>query len=187
MTLHSPNRLLSSFGFIILNPDRHLGGLKNTVGSIKHTHKDSSILCVVGSDAHDSEVEEMNAYCTTYRAGDTIMSLLNEGMKQSTADWNAYVFAGSVVTTNFKRKVNLFICDDRDILFPVVDWQTNFVDGSMNGIVLHKQSFASAGEFASPPVPTSVFGELELVKLCWAAKALENGCVFKAIIGMKIL
>jgi hypothetical protein len=187
MTLLSPNRLLASFGFIILNPDRHLGGLKNTVGSIRHTHPDASILCVVGSDAHDSEVEEMGAYCPTFRAGDTIMSLLNVGMNHSVSDWNAYVFAGSVVSANFRRKVNLFVQSDRDILFPVVDWRTNFVDGSMNGIVVHKKSFSAAGEFISPPAPASEYSEIELVKLCWAASALANGCVFKAIIGMRIL
>ena len=61
-------------------------------------------------------------------------------------------------------------------MFPVVDRIWNFVDGSINGLMLSKKLHEEVGDFGSGD-------NLQLTKLIWAHKAIEKGCKFKAIVG----
>lgn len=128
----------------------------------------------------------MNQICETIKGYDTITSLINVGMKKTKADWNAIVFAGSWVRSNIYRKFDLFVEKEKDILFPVVDGKINFTEGSMNGIIIHKDTFKEVGDFSTAPMQKSGCSDLELIKLFWSLQAIEKGCTFKAIIGMKI-
>lgn len=175
-----------SFGFVILCPERNMGGLKNTIGSIKQSYADKQVICVVGDDASKQELLEMNNLCQTIKGGDTITSLMNLGIKKSKADWNVLTFAGSWLRPCIYRKFDLFVKSEKDILFPVVDGKTNFYDGSMNGIILHKKTFEEVGDFNTSPMQKSGQNELELIKLFWSFNAIEKGCNFKAIIGMRV-
>jgi hypothetical protein len=80
----------------------------------------------------------------------------------------------------------MFIKDDKDILFPVIDRKTNFIDGSMNGIIIRKSTFLKVGNFQTQTMQKKTANEIELIKTFWALDAIENGCTFKAIVGMKI-
>lgn len=173
-------------GFVILCPERNIGGLKNTVTSIHNTFGDTPIVCVVGNDAHASELAEMNEVCPTIMGSDTITSLINVGLEATKAGWNMVLFAGSFVRAGIYRKFDLFATDEKDILFPVVDNKTDFVEGSMNGIILHKKTFDLVGNFTTSPMQKSGYNELEMIKLFWSLGAIENGCKFKAIVGMKV-
>ena len=66
-----------NFGFVILCPERNIGGLKNTINSIKHSYSNSSCVCVVGDDANTEEFKEMNNLCETHKGKNTITSLIN--------------------------------------------------------------------------------------------------------------
>lgn len=181
MTSVSPDK----FGFVILCPERNLGGLQNTVNSIRRTYPKSPHLCVVGKDAIKQELDEMSRFCKTIQGENTITSLINRGMAEVEADWNAIVFAGSWITSGLYRKFCLFVKDQRDILFPVVNRKTNFVEGSMNGLIVHRETFREVGKLPGIMHKTGV-NDLELLKLFWAIAAIDKGCHFKAIVGMKV-
>ncbi|MFZ8393467.1 hypothetical protein ACO1MB_14640, partial [Staphylococcus aureus] len=66
-----------------------------------------------------------------------------------------------------------------DILFPIVDRKMNFIDGTINGIFLHRQAFDLTGPFSDDP-------SLEKSKAVWSSTAVEKGCTFKAILGAQI-
>lgn len=175
-----------SFGFVILCPDKNLENLKNTVKSIRSVYPDSLYLCVVGNDVKKDELTAMLAICDTHKGKDTITSLINTGMKKTKSDWNVIVFAGTWLKLAIQRKFNLFAKDEKDILFSVVEGKYDFVDGSMNGIIIHKKTFAEVGDFAASPLLGEKVSEMEIVKLFWALDAIEKGCKFKAIVGMRI-
>lgn len=174
------------FGFIILCPDRNQQNLKDTVKSINSVYTGCPYLGVVDGDIKKNELTEIGKICDTYKGKNTITSLINTGMKKTSADWNVIVFAGTWLKLALQRKFNLFATNEKDILYPVVDGKYNFVDGSMNGIVLHKKTFADVGEFADSPLISEEIDEMTTVKLFWALKAMEKGCSFKGIVGMRI-
>lgn len=172
------------FGFVILCPERNVAGLRNTVSSIKQGYPWAKILCVVGNDVTEKELQDMQAICETIVGEDTITSLINLGVKSSQTDWNVLVFAGSWIRSCLYRQFDLFVKKETDILFPVVDGRMNFIDGSMNGIVIHKKALELAGDF--PRMQKAGYNELEMIKTFWAYAAIEQGCRFKAIIGMRV-
>lgn len=184
MTLPTSNN--PPFGFIVLCPDKNIDNLKNTVKSIKAVYSGSPFLAVVGSNVKKDELTAMSAICDTYKGKDTITSLINTGMKKTSIDWNVIVFAGTWLKLALHRKFNLFVKSEKDILFPVAEGKYNFVDGSMNGIIIHKKTFAEVGNFAAAPMLGESVDEMQIVKLFWAMSAIEKGCVFKAIVGMRI-
>lgn len=132
------------------------------------------------------ELTEMIGICNTVKAGNTITSLINCGMKHSDAEWNVIVFAGSWLRTSLLYKAKTFIKSDRDVLFPVVDWKSNFVDGSMNGIVLHRKMFEDAGDFPEGEMQKAGVSDIEMAKLFWSVNAIDKGAIFKAIVGMRV-
>lgn len=174
------------FGFIVLCPERNLGGFNNTIRSILYQYPNAKIIGVVGNNATEQEVAEMNIRCTTVVGIDTITSLINAGMKNSEALWNVIVFAGSWVRGGLYRKFDAFVKNKKDILFSVVDGRYNFVDGSMNGIIIHKDTFDEVGDFSNTMLKDG-YNNLEMIKLWWSLEALDKGCIFKAIIGLKIV
>lgn len=174
-------------GFVILCPDRSIGGLRNTVNSIRSIIPESNILCTVGNDVNSEELITMNNICPTLQAEDTITSLINLGLKEAKPDWNMLLFAGSFVRLGIYKKFDLFAKDEKDILFPVVNNKIDFVEGSMNGIILHKNTFKLVGDFNTSSMQKLGSNELEMIKLFWAMSAVEHGCRFKAIVGMKVI
>jgi hypothetical protein len=83
-------------------------------------------------------------------------------------------------------KLNQFLNSEKDILFPVVDRKMNFVDGSINGIVVHKKAFKEIGDIAPNSLQKVGYNDFEISKLFWAMDAVEKGYKFKAIVGMQI-
>lgn len=174
------------FGFVILCPEKNIGGLRNTVSSVRKVYPRAPLLCGVGSDVTPAEMTEMSKICKTHVGGETITSIINTGIHKSERPWNVLIFAGSWVTGNVYRKFDLFVKEETDILFPVVDGRTSFVEGSMNGIIIHKRALQEVGNFPDSPMLKMGCNELELVKLLWATDAIDKGFTFKAIIGMKV-
>jgi hypothetical protein len=170
-----------NMGFAVLCPDRNVGALRSTVSGIRKRYQGAEVCAAVGEDVYPEELEEMNRFCPTTVGQNTITSLINQGLNNSKSDWTLVVMAGSWVRGRLDQKYSYFVEGTKDILFPIVDGRTNFVDGSINGILIHKDGWKAAGQFCNAENPLSI------CKLLWATDAIESGCHFKAVIGAKII
>jgi hypothetical protein len=141
-----------------------------TANSIKILHIDYSYFVLTPSVAQMTHFEHR-----IYRCKDTVTSLLNEGMKRSTKDWVYFVYSSCRLRPKIDEKLSKFITSDKDILFPVVDRVWNFVDGSMNGILINRKFFEEVGPFIDE-------NDLKITKLEWADRAINKGGKFKAIV-----
>jgi len=168
------------FGFVILCPERNINGLRGTIRSIGKYH-DVPCLCVVPKETKKAELDEMKEVCKTIRGGSTYTSLINKGLEKTGCDWNFVIFAGSFIRPLFYRRYVVFVDNEKDILFPIVDGRVTFYEGSMNGILLHKKAIKEIGKM------DEVSEDLEKVKLKWAYEAVERGYKFKAIHGVKVM
>ena len=69
-------------GFIILCPDRNIGGLRSTLVSVKNNSYDREAIAVVGSNATATEIKEMKELCPVHKSKETITSLINNKKKK---------------------------------------------------------------------------------------------------------
>jgi len=168
-----------NYGFVILCADNNMGLAKSTVLTIRRNYSGAESVVAVSEKMHKDDVASLRGLCPTFQGKDTITSLINCGMKHAPADWNFIVFAGSYVRPNLDKKFSLFVERNTDILFPIADGKYTFVDGTMNGIFMHRDTFKLVGDMADK-------NPLEICKLFWSMAATEKGCKFKAIAGTKI-
>ncbi len=174
-------------GFVILCPNRSIGGLRNSVGSIKHHAYNREHIAVTGGDATKEEIEEMRQVCPTGKGRANIMSLINTGMSLLKSKWAFLFICGKRIPRFLERKLALFAKDPKDILFPVLDNQYNFCDSAFNGILINKETFMSVGFFAENKMEKEGLDEFDMSKLFWAHDAVKQGCRFKGIVGMRII
>jgi hypothetical protein len=174
-------------GFLILCPDRRIGGLRNTLGSIQSYCYDRDAVCVVGDDATAEDMREFKKVCPTHKGDGTITSLINLGMKKLKHEWAFILFGGSRVPQFIEKKIDYFATAETDVLFPVIDRKWNFVDGSFNGVVMNTKFFKKVGDFPTVTMQKADLNDFELAKMLWAIDAIEQGVNFKAIVGMKII
>lgn len=177
-----------NFGFIILCPDHNIGGLKNTLRSIRNNYEDSECLCVVSKEIKADQFKEIKDICEVHKAGKTVTSLINKGFEKTKSDWNVILVEGSRVTKNLNKKYSMWINDYKDILFPlIVDYDFNgypikihdtFYNCTLNGMCIHKDFFKEVGKLSENP--------LEISRKFWALEAKEKKANFKTILGIKI-
>ena len=167
-------------GFVILCPERAIGLLKTTANSIKSRYgSDLPFICATDNSATTEVMKEMKAICPTYKGKSTFSSLINVGMKHAPAEWSFLVCAGATVRWKMDQRFAYFVENEKDILFPISDGKTNFVDGTLNGVFINKKTWKEVGEMSDE-------GSLEEIKLFWALDAIDKGVKFKAIAGSKI-
>jgi hypothetical protein len=167
-------------GFVVICPNCNIGQVKTTINSIKHNYPSSKFVCVFPDHCHDGDIKEINKWCLAKKGGSTVTSLINVGMKYTPCnEWNFIVIGGSWIRNMLDRKFAYFIESEKDILFPLVDRKMNFIDGSINGILMHKKAFDNIGPF-------STGNPLEICKLMWSMDAVEKGYKFKAVLGTTI-
>lgn len=167
-----------NFGFIVLNPESNPSLLRNTVNSIRGKH-DVPIISVAEKSIKTQPFKEMNEICPTCKGKETYTSLINAGMKNPPADWNFIVIAGTYIRHRLDNKYSMFIENEKDILFPIVGKKYDFVEATINGLLLHKNCLKEIGKMAE-------IGPYEICKLMWASEAIEKGYKFKAILGAKL-
>jgi len=177
MEMYRPKDL--NYGFIILCPDSNFALLKSTVSSISIRHPQKNFFGVTANTISLKEFKDLKNLCPVYKGGLTITSLINAGMEKAKNEWNFLFFAGVSVKTKIDKKFSNFINDEKDILFPIVDGKANFVDATLNGLFINKKTWDRIG-------PMDSEGPLDIVKLIWAAKAIDHGVKFKAIAGTKL-
>ena len=153
--------------------------LKTTVNSIKSRYPNYPFICSTDGTANQDDLIEMNKVCQTYKAGNTFSSLINTGMKKTPALWNFILCAGVTMRNKLDYKFFNFIKNEKDILFPIANNIPYFVDGTLNGIFVNKNTFKEVGDWKEHE-------NLEWVKTIWAAEAIRKGCTFKAIANSKI-
>jgi hypothetical protein len=168
------------YGFIILCSERRFNLLLSTANSIKNRYEKVPYICVTDDTAKAIDIKEMKTVCDTFKGKNTFSSLINTGIKNAKTDWNFIIFAGSTVGAKLNEKYEIFVEDEKDILFPIVDQKYDFVNGSLNGLFFHKKAMKEIGNIGEE-------GSLEFVKTMWAAKAIIKGYKFKAIANIKII
>jgi hypothetical protein len=166
-----------TYGFIVvcceLNPKLAI----STVNSIKSQYG-CPIVCTFPKTASDDLINEVKKHAVVYRGEDTFSSLLNLGLQKTTTDWNFVIVGGSIPRRNLDKKFCLFVENEKDVLFPIVDGKTNFIDATVNGLFLHRKIYEEVGELPKHP-------NWEVCKLFWALDAVDKGYKFKAIANSK--
>ena len=174
-------------GFLILNPDRNITGLRNTLNSIKNHSYDRESICVVGDNVFAEDMKTFNGMCKTFKAGNKITSLINVGMQKLKHEWCLIIFAGSRIPAFVEKKLESFATMESDVLFPIIERRFNFVDAPFNGVLINKNFFAKVGELSITEVKDEGLNEFELAKIMWTIIALEQGATFKGIVGLRII
>lgn len=180
---------MENVNFTIIAPDGNLGLIKNTINSIKNNYKNYTYSCVVSSELNKDELKEIKLHCKeVIVGGNTITSLFNTGLTKSKQSWHFLIFEGSQIRKNILEKYFYFLKSDKDILFPLImsynynglpnHAKFNFIDGSINGILINKKAIADAGAFAEC--------ELGEAKLLWSLSATDQGYNFKGILGARV-
>ena len=167
------------FGFIVLCSERAVKLLQGTVNSIKRRYPGVDYICATDDSAKARDIKEMKEICLTFKGKNTFSSLINIGVKNAKTKWSFIVFAGSTVPPKLDLRYFKFVESEKDILFPIVEGKSDFVSGTLNGILVHNETFKSVGNIEND-------GGLDFVKTIWACKAIEKGCKFKAIANIKI-
>lgn len=167
------------FGFVVLCSERAVKLLQNTANSIKKRYPGVSYICATDDSAKARDIKEMKEICPTFKGKNTFSSLINTGIKNSTTKWNFIVFAGVTVPSKLDLRYFIFVDNEKDILFPIIDGKHDFISGTLNGILINTQTFKSIG-------PIGNEGSLDFVKTMWSCKAVQKGCRFKAIANIKI-
>ena len=166
-------------GFVILCTEHAVNLLKSTVNSIKSRYPGIPMICAVDNTATTDDLKDMKSFCPTYKGKNTFSSLINVGMRHAPAEWNFIVMAGVTVRWKMDQKFSFFIENEKDILFPIVDGKTNFVDATLNGLFINKKTWYEVGEMDEK-------GEFEYIKANWGYRAIKNGTTFKAIAGSRM-
>lgn len=166
-------------GFVILCSDHAIGLLKATANSIKNRYPNIPFICVTDSAATVNDLKDMKSICQTYKGKNTFSSLINTGMRHAPAEWNFIILAGAVVRWKLDEKFSYFIENEKDILFPIVDNKTDFIDATLNGLLINKNTWHLIGEMEDK-------GEFHHIKAMWSYVAMKKGCKFKAIAGTRM-
>jgi len=164
---------------VILCHDHAVKLLQSTANSLKNRYPGVPFICATDNTANTQDIKEMKQICPTFKGKGTFSSLINIGMKHAPADWNFIVCAGVTVRSGLDRKFSFFVESEKDILFPIVDKKAHFVDGTLNGIFIHKNTFKEIGNWDE-------VDDLSLVKTAWALEAIDKGCKFKSIANSRI-
>ena len=163
-------------GFIIITPENNPRHVEITVSSLSAKYNGRPFVTVVTESILDQTMAEMSRIGRIFSAKSTYSSLLSTGMKNAPAEWNMIVISGTQLRNRVHRKYSCFIDSPRDILYPIVDRKMNFVDGSVNGIVVHRDAYADLGD-----MPESQ--NLNECKAAWGYLAVSKGYRFKGVVG----
>jgi hypothetical protein len=167
------------YGFIVLCHSNATVLVNNTIKSLIRNYPTKPCICVVDSEFTKQEIADIKKICLVHKGGKTFTSLINKGMAKTTVPWNILLMAGVWVKPKLDQKFSTFLTSEKDILYPIADGKYNFVDATLNGLTIHKNTFKEVGDIPEDK-------ELDICKLLWALDAIKYGCQFKAIQGAKI-
>lgn len=166
------------YGYVIITPENNPDFVRITANSIKNKNINSKIIAVTRNDIDKESEEKIKSICPIFKGENTYTSLFSEGMKNSPSEWNLFSISGTHFENKIQKKYSYFIESKKDIIFPIFDRRMEFVNGSLNGILMHKNVFKELGSF-----PES--NSLEKSKLIWAFNAASFGYKFKGVLNVK--
>lgn len=173
-------------GFIVLCPSKDVRQLRNTVKSVQY-HTTREVVCVVGNDASPSDIKDFKVVCDNiYKGKDTITSLMNVGMKRLKHKWGVFLFSGTLLRPMVEKRLCRFIESDKDIIFPILNRKMGFIEGSVDGLMINKDTFEAVGDLPDAKMQKEDLNDFEIAKLMWQQEAAEKGCIFKGIVGVRI-
>jgi hypothetical protein len=187
----SSEEFRSSLGFVVISTEPNIARLKDTARSIRSNFgSEARIVCSVAKAIKKEQLEEYKEVCPSFRGGNTVMSLINAGMKKAgVGGWRVFVMEGARLPGGLEQRYIKWIDGQKDILFPIVMTHdrdgrpssilATFEDSTLNGMMIHSSLFEEVGEFSDNPICVS--------KKFWGLDAEEKGAKFKAILGVKIL
>lgn len=171
----------NNLGFVILSPSMNYGGLRTTINTIKANFPEAPYIVSIAENMDKKDQEEVKKMAPTVVAKSSVTALINKGIKQSKKDWICIVMSGSFVRYEILKKYRTFIKSDTDIGYPVANLKSwRFEESSLNGLFLNRKTFNKVGPFAENE------HSLEICRLFWALDAIEKGCQFKGLVGVKI-
>ena len=163
------------WGFIIISTDSNHINLENTVKSIRANYDNAPITCVYCKEIKDLKCQNI----TLVSSKPNYAAMINSGMESTNNDWNIIFIAGTHVRKSIAKKYSMFIESENDVLFPNDLKRSNFIDGTINGLCLHKEFFKRVGNFNESSE------KLEHSKAEWGFNAISYGVKFKAICNTK--
>lgn len=159
-------------GFVVVSCDGDPSRIGFTKRSIQKWYGDVKTIAVV-PEAHQRDCPD------ALTSGNSITSMINVGMNRSPGEWNVVVLAGVTIKEKLNDRYSFFMENRRDIFFPLVWGKMDFVKAPLNGLAIHRETFAEVGPFATD-------NSLELCKLMWFLEATDRGCKFKGIQGTRM-
>ena len=178
--------MTKKFGFIVLAPQPNLALIKTSLNNALRYSDNVKVVIPIHTDVRIIRaVKELVPMVGV--GGNTITSLINEGFKDANG-WQITTMAGSPLAAGLVRKLDLFIQEDNDIVYSVVSdidrngnilsLNNTFYTCSLNGVCINAKTFKRIGNMREE-------GELQHVRMEWAAWALAAGCKFKGIVGLR--
>lgn len=167
------------FGFVVVCQNPNTGHLKTTVNSLRCNYGNRPFVTVVAEDMTGADLKDLRLGPVVKNEG-SLASQINTGIAEATwKEWCMVIQAGTWVRGLLDVKLSCFIESSKDILFPVIDRLTNFVDAGWNGLFIHRQAVKELG-----PFPEN--NPEEWCKLLWVTEAIHLGYKFKGIVGAAI-
>jgi hypothetical protein len=178
--MHFIHKIEDKVSFLVLCPELNVGGLRSTISSIKSNFHNIDYMCVLGENATDFDMKEIGKMTPFIKGGNTITSLINNGIKKSKKEWIYIIVAGVLLRPTIFRKYETFLKNDTDIMYQVTNKTTwLFSDATINGILINKKAIKEVGDFTDED-------NIVNSKLLWAAKAIEKGFKFRGLVGIKL-
>ena len=161
-----------NMGFVIMGHDGDPSKIATTVKSIQRSYENVKTTIVVPEMFKKS-------YKGAKVGGSSVTSLINTGMEHAPAEWNVMVFAGVIIKERLHHRYSAFMESRLDVFYPLVWGNDNFIDATLNGLAIHRDTFAEVGQLSND-------NSLEICKMMWFLEASEKGCKFKAIAGCRM-
>lgn len=175
------NKDYPQWGCLILCPDLLTRTLSTTVKSLRlHFRNDIKPIAIVPRKASAQQLHDMSMHAEVVHGGDTYTSFINKGLSKTTYDWNLILFSGTVVKPRFFWKYIDFLENEKDILYPIVNFKYAFYEATLNGILVHKSVLKLVGKLPE-------ISDLEQSKLYWCCEAMGKGYSFKGLLGVNIV
>jgi len=166
---------MSLIRFVIVSPEPNIARLKDTVRSVRNNFGEVEVVCSVAKSVKKAQLDEMKGVCDSFRGGETVMSLINAGLKRGQESrWNVLVMEGARVPRGLEYRYRRWIEDENDVIFPIV--MQHDLEGRP---MIHSSMFKRVGPFSDNPIGIS--------KRFWGLDAEEKGARFKAVLGVKII
>lgn len=176
---------------MIISPEPNIARLRDTIRSINISFgEQTKMICSVCKSIKKDQLDEFKGACPSFRGGNTVMSLINYGIKKMGGDgWRIVVVEGARIPSGLEGRYRRWIEGEKDVLYPIVmnhdrdgrpcSILVNFEESTLNGMMLHTSLFEEVGGFSDNPITVS--------KKFWGMDAEDRGAKFKAILGVKVI